>query len=318
MTVSIDKKVPSEASPCYAIDTGERGVKRIQLRATIMTPHQMVHLGQIRVHPIKSLDAVSVDECNIADGGGLEWDRRYAIVERTSAPGSETDAVGQYVNGKRERRTHELETTYDLERETVTIRERNAEETNTFHLELDRDCFASWLSSYFGYPVEVVRDDEGGFPDDTDAAGPTVISTGTLEAVASWYDEIETEEMCRRLRPNLVLEAPAFWEDRLYERPGQIVPFEIGGVELQGVNPCQRCVVPTRDPDTGEQTEGFQETFVERREATLPEWASEAWFDHYFRLMVNTTVPDSSWGNSFTVTDPVSVDDVLVDANPAQ
>ncbi|ELY38522.1 MOSC domain-containing protein [Natronorubrum tibetense] len=278
----------------------------------------MVRLERIRVHPIKSLDAVSIGAGEIVDNGGLAWDRRYAIVEQPSETDSTTDSVGQYVNGKRERLIHNLEATYDLERETVTVGERGSDETVTFHLELDRDCFASWLSDYFGYPVEVVRDDEGGFPDDTDASGPTVISTGTLEAVASWYDDIDTDEMCRRLRPNLVLDAPAFWEDRLYDAPGQVVPFDIGSVTLQGVNPCQRCVVPIRDPDTGESTEGFRETFVEQREATLPEWASEAWFDHYFRLMVNTYVPESSWGETLSVGDPVSVGETAVDPSPAE
>lgn len=277
----------------------------------------MVHLERIRVHPIKSFDAVSVTAGEIVDNGGLARDRRYAIVEQPSETNATGESVGQYVNGKREPRVHDLEATYDLERETVTVSERGCDETNTFHLELDRDCFASWLSDYFGYPVEVVRDDEGGFPDDTDASGPTVISTGTLEAVASWYDGIDADEMRRRLRPNLVLDAPAFWEDRLYDAPGQVVPFDIGSVALRGVNPCQRCVVPTRDPDTGEKTEGFRETFVERREATLPEWAGEAWFDHYFRLMINTRVPDSSWGETLSVDDPVSVGEAAVDPSPA-
>ncbi|WP_137290052.1 MOSC domain-containing protein [Natronorubrum halophilum] len=278
----------------------------------------MPHLQRIRVHPIKSLDAVSVPEAEIVENGGLTWDRRYAIVERSSGESAAVESETRYVNGKRERRIHGLEAAYDLERETVTVSEADSDETNTFHLELDRDCFAMWLSEYFGYGVAVVRDDEGGFPDDTDASGPTVISTGTLEAVASWYDDIDAAELCRRLRPNLVVDdAPAFWEDRLYDAPGRVVPFEIGSVALRGVNPCQRCVVPTRDPDTGEETEGFRETFVERRQATLPEWAGEAWFDHYFRLMVNTHVPESSWNETLSVDDPVAVGETLADPNPA-
>ncbi|QFU83541.1 MOSC domain-containing protein [Natronorubrum aibiense] len=270
-------------------------------------------LASIRVHPIKSLGGVSVTEAEIVDNGGLSWDRRYAIVEQSPEGTTGTEPGGRYVNGKRERRIHGLEATYDLDRETVSIGERDSDERHTFHLDLDRDCFTSWLSDFFGYPVDLVRDDEGGFPDDTDATGPTVISTGTLEAVASWYEGIDADEMCRRLRPNLVLEAPAFWEDRLYEAPGQVVPFEVGSATLQGVNPCQRCVVPTRDPDTGEPTDGFRETFVEQRAATLPEWASEDWFDHYFRLMVNTHVPDASWGTTLAVGDRVTVDKSTVD-----
>lgn len=268
----------------------------------------MATLDRIHVHPIKSLDATTVRSATIVEHGGLEWDRRYAIVERTDAATLDSSPHDVYVNGKRERRIHQLEADYDLDRETVTVSTLDSDEERTFRLESDRDEFAAWLSAFFGYPVELVRDDGGGFPDDQDASGPTVISQGTLVAVASWFDGIDASEMRRRLRPNLVVDdVPAFWEDRLYDTQGRVVPFEVGSTSLYGVNPCQRCVVPSRDPDTGTETDGFRETFIERRAETLPDWASEDWFDHYFRLMVNTRVPESSWGRALSIGDEVSV-----------
>ena len=136
----------------------------------------MAYLDRIRVHPIKSFDATTVEAATIVENGGLAWDRRYAIVESTEVTTSGGAPEGAYVNGKRERRIHELGAEYDLERETVTITRPDGDEERTFHLELDRDCFATWLSEFFGYPVEIVRNDEGGYPDDTDASGPTVIA----------------------------------------------------------------------------------------------------------------------------------------------
>ncbi|WP_265111511.1 MOSC domain-containing protein [Halosolutus halophilus] len=279
----------------------------------------MASLDRIRVHPIKSLDATTVQSATVVENGSLEWDRRYAIVESTELGNLAESPHAVYVNGKRERRVHDLTADYDLERETVTVTGPDDDEEHTFHLELDRDCFASWLTDVFGYPVEIVRDVEGGYPDDEDASGPTVIGQRTLESVASWYDGIDAAEMCRRLRPNLVVDGvPAFWEDRLYDRPGRVVPFEIGSTHLHGVNPCQRCVVPSRDPDTGEVTEGFRETFVDRREETLPEWASDDRFDHYYRLMVNTRVPESSWGSTLAIGDAVTTGESIAapSANP--
>ena len=279
----------------------------------------MTFLERILVHPIKSLDATSVSSARIVENGGLEWDRRYAIV----------DEDGNFVNGKREPRIHRLRSSFDLERETVALweygasgegTEVNAPDTSwlddqTFHLEVDRAELDGWLSAFFDEPVALVRDDEGGFPDDTDASGPTVIATATLEAVASWFDAgagLDVEGIRRRLRPNLEVGGVVpFWEDRLYDRPGRVVPFDVGQVHLRGVNPCQRCVVPTRDPDTGEPTEGFQRRFLERREATLPTWANRAWFDHYFRLMVNTSVPESSWGERLAVGDDLVVSEPI-------
>ena len=258
----------------------------------------MAHLEELFVYPIKSLDATSVATATIVENGGLEADRRYAIV----------DADGEYVNGKREPLVHRLQATYDLGKAVVSLRKHGTDEPHRFHLEDDRGALESWLSDVFDRSVELRREDEGGFPDDTDASGPTVISTETIETVASWYDEISASEMRRRLRPNLVVGGvPTFWEDRLYDDPGRVVPLEVGGAILHGVNPCQRCVVPTRNPDTGEPTSGFRETFVTRREATLPEWANESQFDHYFRLMVNTQVPESSWETTLSVGDGLEV-----------
>ncbi|WP_263020607.1 MOSC domain-containing protein [Natronobiforma cellulositropha] len=257
----------------------------------------MATLERICCYPVKSLDPISVDVAALTTGGGLEWDRRYAMV----------DADGEYVNGKRERRVHRLRSRVTPSEATVTLCERGSDDGRTFHLEDDRETLTAWLTEFFGYEVRLRSDDDGGFPDDTEAAGPTVISQATLERVASWYDGVGALEMQRRLRPNLVVGGvDAFWEDRLYERPGRVVPFSVGDVTLHGVNPCQRCVVPTRDPDTGESTPGFRERFLERRRATLPAWATDAWFDHYFRLMVNTRVPSPS-GGVLAVGDEVSV-----------
>jgi len=257
----------------------------------------MGHVEALYVHPIKSLDPVGVESARIVTNGGLGWDRQYVLL----------DGDGEYVNGKREPAVHRIRSRVDLDAGTVTLRRQSEEDSQEFHLDDDRAAVESWLGNVVGYPIRLARDDEGGYPDDTDASGPTVISAGTVEAVASWYDCVEPAEMRRRLRPNVVIGGvESFWEDRLYEEPGTVVPFDVSDVRLHGVNPCGRCVVPTRDPDTGDPTPGFQKTFVERRRETLPEWAGDTWFDHYFRLMVNTRVPEASWGEHVAVGDPVS------------
>jgi uncharacterized protein YcbX len=73
----------------------------------------------------------------------------------------------------------------------------------------------------------------------------------------------------RRLRANVeVLGVPAFWEDRFV---GERAPsFEAGGIHFDGVTPCGRCVVPSRDPNTGEDKESFRKTFIENRRETFP------------------------------------------------
>ncbi|MFC7008763.1 MOSC domain-containing protein [Halalkalicoccus salilacus] len=249
-------------------------------------------LARIALFPVKSLDAYEPELARVTAAGPLEGDRRYAIV----------DGEGEYVNGKRTAAVHRLLANYD-DPDRLGLSEHDGDRIREFSLEDDREELAGRLSEHFGYPVEVVRD-EAGMPDDTDFSGPTVISTATIEAVASWFD-LAPENVRRRFRANLEIEdVPAFWEDRLFSDHGRVVDFEVGSVRLSGVNPCQRCVVPSRDPDTGEELADFRERFVEKREETLPEWTHSDRFDHPFRLMVNTRVSEAG---EIEVGDPVEI-----------
>lgn len=258
----------------------------------------MARLARIRVFPVKSLDPVSLDTARIGTNGGLSLDRRWQI----------EDEDGRVLNGKRTPVVHRIHSRFGPDAGAVTLGLRHSETRGQFDLDADRTDVEGWLGDVFERPVSLRRNDDGGFPDDTDASGPTVVSTATLETVASWF-ALPVESVRRRFRANLEIDGvPAFWEDRLVGPGGQPVRFRIGEVSFDGVNVCQRCIVPTRDPDTGERTDGFRERFLERREATLPEWAPRDQFDHYYRLMVNTTVPEGSWGGSIAVDDAVEVE----------
>ena len=112
------------------------------------------------------------------------------------------------------------------------------------------------------------------------------------------------ENLRSRLRTNLEFSGtPPFWEDGLYGSPVAGRSFTIGQVTVQGMNPCQRCVVPTRDPSTGMVTPQFQKTFVTQRKASLPNWADRQAFNHYYRLAVNTRIPASEGGKRLKVGD---------------
>ena len=100
-------------------------------------------------------------------------------------------------------------------------------------------------------------------------------------------------------------DCPAFWEDQLFGDPDTTVKFRVGEAELLGTNPCKRCVVPTRDPSTGDELAGFQRTFVQQRKATLPSWANRARFDFYYRLATNTRAADDVAGKIIRIGDTV-------------
>lgn len=258
----------------------------------------MTYLAGISLYPIKSLPPVSVPHARIAENGGLEGDRVLAFF----------DSEGRVINGKRTPLVHGLRASVDFRDGTVILREGVGRPGVCFHLHRERDALEAWLSEYFGMAVTLRHNPQGGFPDDANAPGPTVIGQATLEEVTSWYGGLRVSEARIRFRANLeIAGAPAFWEDRLFADAGEVVRFAVGDVVLEGTNPCQRCIVPTRDTRTGAQDADFAQVFRARREETLPPWANRARFNHFYRLAINTIVPASEWGKMVRVGDAVRV-----------
>ncbi|UBF24376.1 MOSC N-terminal beta barrel domain-containing protein [Kovacikia minuta CCNUW1] len=244
----------------------------------------MAYLDRIFIYPIKSLDGIAVNRAIVLESGALKGDREFAII----------DTQGNYVNGKRNAKVHQIRSQFDLEERIVSLQIEGTEQTESFHLEGDRPLLEAWLSAYLGFPVTLGQNTEVGFPDDRDSPGPTVISTATLENITTWFSGVKFEDAQLRFRTNLEIgDVAAFWEDCLYGEADRVVPFQIGEVLMHGVNPCQRCIVPTRNAITGEQDATFQKTFVARRREMLPEWAERSRFNHFYKLAVNTRIPAS-------------------------
>ena len=285
----------------------------------------MTRIAELVAYPLKSNDGAVVDRAEIGSKGALRGDRTYALVEAgVDSHSASVGGDGGYVNGKREPAVHRLAASYevagpaDATPTAVTLSRPARSETGadaderTFTLPAERAALEAWVGEYLGYAVDLVREPDGGLPDDRVAPGPTVVSRATLETVASWFDKVaDATEMRRRLRPNLVVGGcPAFWEDRLFADRGEAVRVSVGETELLGVNPCQRCVVPSRDPETGDEIDGFRETFIRERRGTRPAWTESDRFDHDFRLMVNTVVPESEWGATLAAGDTVAIEGV--------
>ncbi len=249
-------------------------------------------LSRITIYPIKSLDGVSVQSARITSGGTLWRDREYALF----------DAEGNIVNGKRTAKIHLVRAAFDETLESVLLSAQGEEAK----FELGDSKLEEWFSDYFGFRIKVRRNSETGFPDDLNAWGATLVSEATYREVATWFSGISIEELRQRFRANLELsECEPFWEDRLCDEPLCTVPFQIGEVKYEGVNPCSRCVVPTRNPLSAEPTPKFQKHFAERREASLPAWASPEAFSHFYKLSVNTRVARTEAGKKICVGDVV-------------
>jgi uncharacterized protein len=291
-----------------------------------------VRLAGIRLHPIKSLDPVSLTQARIGPGGGLEHDRAWALFS----------VDGRWVNGKRTAAMHLIRATYAPDLTSVTLAvpgDRRNIPARTFPFPGGTEDAAEWFSVYFEQQI-LVRYSPEGFPDDNVANGPTIISTASLRAVCDWFPGLTVDNVRERFRttleidgaevnantagsspsehaagPNVAANAaganghlPAFWEDQLYGQDERsIVRFRIGEINFEGSNPCARCPVPARDPQSGADLTGFQKRFSDLRRETLPPWAPATRFDHFYRLATNTRVAPTETGKPLRMGDSLQI-----------
>ena len=299
-----------------------------------MVPHSLdkPSLANIRLHPIKALDPVSVSQARVSPSGGLEFDRAWALYS----------VDGKWVNGKRTPAIHAIRATYSPDLSSVTLAvptDRRKIPLRTFAFPEEYEDAAEWFSVFFEQQI-IVRYSEGGFPDDPIANGPTIASTASLQAVGDWFTlrnaepregfalhdsefvprpaglapgpdspGLALDNVRRRFRTSLEIDGvPAFWEDQLFgENERSVVRFTIGEVHLEGSNPCARCPVPPRDPCTGQLIPTFQKHFTQQREATLPPWSPRSRFDHFYRFSTNTRVASSQSGKTLRLHDPLTL-----------
>jgi len=244
----------------------------------------MATVSLLRIHPIKGLPPTDVVEARVLPSGALEFDRRWALM----------DARGRFVNGKNFSDIHRVGARFDLGAARVTI------EGRTFGLHQDGAAIAAACGRILGEPLTWAENADVGFPDDLDSPGPTFVAASSVAAVAGWF-EFALDDTRRRFRANIEIDGvEAFWEDALYGGP-----LRVGAVEVQAINPCARCVVPSRDAATGEATPGFQKRFAQLRETHLPAGVSTALFNHYYRFTVNTRIAASQAGKVIRIGDEV-------------
>ena len=268
---------------------------------------QTARLANIRLHPVKALDPVSVTEARIGPNGGLEMDRVWVL----------TTVEGKWINGKNNPAIHHIRAEYDspLHSVTLSISGATGEPVHSgpvesrsqafskslkparFAFPSEHDRAAQWFSEYFGQTV-LVRHVPEGVPDDGLAPGPTIVSTASLQMVCDTFPSVDLVQARERFRATLEIdEVPAFWEDQLFAAEENYpVRFRIGEVAFEGSNPCARCPVPPRNPRTGEEIVGFSRKFSDMRRSSIQPWCPESRFDHFYRLSTNTRVPSTEQG----------------------
>jgi uncharacterized protein len=262
----------------------------------------MFRLSRITIYPIKSLDGLRLDEAEVLPNGALTNDRRFAI----------RDTQGACVNGKANPNVHLVRAQFSADAGQLTLTDTRNQRSEAFALPGDVARLEEWLGEFFGKRVLLVENLRGGFPDDTDSPGPTIVSRQTMDEVSRWFAGVSPDQVRQRFRANLEIEGDApFCEDRLFSDTRHVVRFQIGEVHFEGVNPCQRCIVPTRHPQTAEMYHAFSREFARHRKAAFPSWIKAERFDHFYRLAVNTRPSPLGTGGTIRVGDEVRIGAVV-------
>lgn len=254
-------------------------------------------VSKIFIYPVKSFDHVELNEVTIGKRCLLH-DREFAVFNQE----------GKYVNGKRTPRINELRSAFDMSDYSVTFNLNGDLISEKFNLLNDKVQIENYLSEFFGYRVNLSRNDEGKFLDIPDDSGITVSSESSLSALMVYFPEINIEQMRLRFRANIEFTGTEpFWEDRLFSKPGNVIEFNINEVKLFGISPRARCIVPTRDSLTGITYPRFTKKFSEARKKTLPEWSELNEYDHYYYLNVDVLIPDSETGKKIRLGDSINI-----------
>lgn len=211
------------------------------------------------IYPIKSGAPISLPTA-WAESRGLAMDRRFMIC----------DPEGKFITAREEPRLLQLVSTlvhdglifsapgklpFYLHYEDIHDQRRQVQVWND--VLAGRRCpetIDHWLSDYLEQPVHLIYND----PDSYRVAGrapdrPVLFSDGypilltSEDSLQAVRDEGPSDTEMRRFRPNLVVKGAAPWAEDHWKW------IAIGEVELELVKPCERCVLITRDPLSGDK-----------------------------------------------------------------
>lgn len=254
-------------------------------------------VSKIRIYPIKSLDALELNQAEIGIRS-LKGDREFAMLAED----------GRYVNGKRTGRVNQLHTEFDLENNSITVKERGTDLSETFELNPENEDLKAYLQDFFGLNLYVLQRHKGELMDIPGASSVTLIGEGSLQSLNSDFPRHSLEDIRMRFRSNIEIGGvEPYWEETLVKAPGVGIKFSIGDVEMIGISPRARCNVPPKNPLTGETNKNFVKTMMDSREASLPENSVLPQFGGNYHIAVNTYIPETEAGKMISVGDPIRI-----------
>ena len=221
-----------------------------------------IKVTALNIYPVKSLAGIQLDSSEL-DSMGLLYDRRWMIVS----------PEGKFITQRTHPKMALIKTA--IEEGQLTLSKEGMDDhlvpkaginsevievtiwRDTLRVLRVSDATDSWISEALGTPCHLVyisdkvmrqcnldyanKGDQTGF---ADAYPLLLLSEASLQDLNARMDE--TVDM-RRFRPNIVIAGcEPYAEDKM-------TSFTISNIPMRGVKLCDRCTVPTVDPDTGER-----------------------------------------------------------------
>jgi len=221
-----------------------------------------IRLTGLNTYPIKSARGIPLDESAV-DEFGLRYDRRWMVVDEAGVFLSQRShsrlalVVPSIRDGTLQVDAPGMPTLQTPLHPTNTVATSVTVWDDTTPATWVGDRAAEWFSDFLGCACTLVHmADQVVRPADPAFAPPGVrvsFADGfpflliSEESLANLNRRLAEPIPMNRFRPNLVV---AGGEPHAEDGWGRI---EIGGVRLQVVKPCARCLVTTTDQDTGER-----------------------------------------------------------------
>jgi len=221
-----------------------------------------IRLTGLNIYPIKSARGLALDE-SVVDEFGLRYDRRWMVVDEAGVFLSQRShprlalVVPSIRDGTLRVDAPGMPTLQTPLHPTNTVATRVTVWHDTSPATWVGDRAAEWFSDFLGLPCSLVHMADQVVRPANPAFAPPGVRVGFADAFPFLLiSEESLADLNRRLvdplpmnrfRPNLVVAGgEPYGEDGW----GKI---EIGGVRLQVVKPCDRCLVTTTDQATGER-----------------------------------------------------------------
>lgn len=223
-----------------------------------------MRVHSLHIYPIKGTRAVDVERAQV-ELRGLAGDRRWLVVDangrfatQRSHPKLATIVAVPTRTGVRLSAPGAGEIL--VERPPASNRIEAVVWRHQVNAAVADQAAARWLSDTFGQSLQLVYMDAAaeriqrndwvaaGAPVSfADAYPVLIVTTASLAAVNAEIERAgEAAVSMRRFRPNIVVDCDDAWGEDFWR------VVRIGGVEFELVKPCDRCVVTTKDQETGQ------------------------------------------------------------------